>query len=74
MLILEFLEETLHSARTISGAPFLLGMDSGNDSLENIKVCHKEKAHYIMKRNPRKESREEWLKIAIESGEREESG
>jgi hypothetical protein len=69
----EFLEKTLHYTRMMNDAPFLVRMDSGNDSLENIKVCQEEKAHYIIKRNLRQGSKEEWLKIAMESGELEES-
>jgi len=69
----EFLEKTLRYARMMSDAPFLVRMDSGNDSLENIEVCRSEKAHYLIKRNLRQESKEEWLKIAMESGELEES-
>jgi len=69
----EFLEKTLRYARMMSDAPFLVRMDSGNDSLENIKVCRSEKAHYLIKRNLRQESKEEWLKIAMERGELEES-
>jgi len=69
----EFLERTLRYARMMSDAPFLVRMDSGNDSLENIEVCRRAKAHYLIKRNLRKESKEEWLKIAMESGELEES-
>lgn len=68
-----FLEKTLRYARMMSDAPFLVRMDSGNDSLENIKVCRSEKAHYLIKRNLRQESKEDWLKIAMESGELEES-
>ena len=70
----EFLEKTVHYARMMTDAPFLVRMDSGNDSLENIKVCQSEKADYIIKRNLRKESKEEWLKIAMETGELEGSG
>jgi len=69
----EFLEKTLRYARMMSDAPFLVRMDSGNDSLENIKVCRKADADYIIKRNLRKERKEEWLQIAMEYGEREES-
>jgi len=68
-----FLEKTLRYARMMSDAPFLVRMDSGNDSLENIEVCRREKVHYLIKRNLRQESKEEWLKIAMESGELEES-
>ena len=69
----EFLENTLRYARMMSDAPFLVRMDSGNDSLENIEVCRSEKAHYLIKRNLRQESKEEWLRIAMESGNLEES-
>lgn len=68
----EFLRGTLGCARLMSDAPFLVRMDSGHDSLENIKVCREEKADYIIKRNLRKESKEEWLQIARECGEMEE--
>ncbi|MCL0061081.1 IS1380 family transposase, partial [Dehalococcoidia bacterium] len=50
----------------------MVRMDSGNDSLGNIKVCREEKAHYIIKRNLRRETPEEWLEIARECGEMEE--
>ena len=39
--------------------------------MDNIKVCCKEKAHYIIKRNLRKETTEEWLEIAREYGQME---
>ena len=65
----EFLSQTLQYAHMITSAPLLVRMDSGNDSLDNIKVCRKEKSHYIIKRNMRRESPEKWLKIAKESGE-----
>jgi hypothetical protein len=50
----------------------LVRLDSGNDSLDNIKVCREEKANYIIKRNLRKETPEEWLKIAKKYGQKEE--
>jgi hypothetical protein len=56
----------------MSDATFLVRMDSGNDSLGNIKVCREEKAHYIIKRNLRRETPEEWLEIVRECGEMEE--
>jgi len=64
----EFLKESLRYARRMSQATFLVRMDSGNDSLNNIKVCREEKAQYIIKRNLRSETTEEWLKIAKECG------
>ena len=56
-----FLRRTLRYARLMSQATFLVRLDSGNDSLDNIKVCRQEKAHYIIKRNLRLETPEEWL-------------
>jgi hypothetical protein len=76
-----FLRRTLRYARLMSHstersrrsqATFLVRMDSGNDSLDNIKVCHEEKAHYIIKRNLRWETLEGWLEIARECGHMEE--
>jgi hypothetical protein len=67
-----FLRRTLGYARLMSQATFLVRLDSGNDSLDNIKVCQQEKAHYIIKRNLRWETPEEWLEIAMECGEMEE--
>jgi hypothetical protein len=68
----KFLKRTLCYARLMSQAVFLVRLDSGNDSLDNIRVCRKEKAHYIIKRNLRKETPEEWLEIARECGQLEE--
>ena len=67
-----FLRRTLRYARLMSPATFLVRLDSGNDSLDNIKVCRQEKAHYIIKRNLRGETPEEWLEIARECGQMEE--
>jgi hypothetical protein len=48
-------------------------MDSGNDSIENIYTCHQEetKSDYIIKRNLRKESLEDWYETAIRTKEKE---
>jgi hypothetical protein len=67
-----FLRRTLCYARLMSQATFLVRLDSGNDSLDNIKVCRQEKAHYIIKRNLRWETLEGWLEIAKECGQMEE--
>jgi len=67
-----FLRRTLRYARLMSQATFLVRLDSGNDSLDNIKVCRQEKAHYIIKRNLRWETPEGWLEIARECGQMEE--
>jgi hypothetical protein len=64
-----FLEETLDNARRMTAAPFLVRMDAGNDSLDNIQVCREKKAHYLIKRNLRKESKQEWLQTAQACGQ-----
>jgi len=66
----EFLEDTLRLAKQFTSEKLLVRMDSGNDSLDNIKLFIKEKVDYIIKRNLRKESKDEWLKMAIMHGER----
>ena len=65
----EFLKTALRLARKATRAPLLVRMDSGNDSLENIRVCRREKADWLIKRNQRKESTSEWLEIAQAYGE-----
>lgn len=64
----QFLDEALRYAESITRAKLLVRLDSGNDALENIKVCRKHKADYLIKRNPRKESLEEWLEEAQAHG------
>ncbi|MDR2572522.1 MAG: IS1380 family transposase [Oscillospiraceae bacterium] len=61
---LDFLKDTLQLAKQITSEKLLVRMDSGNDSLDNIKLFIKEKVDYIIKRNLRKESKDEWLKMA----------
>ena len=56
-----FLDEALGYAKQITRAPVLVRLDAGNDDLQNIKMCSKHKVDYIIKRNLRKESREDWL-------------
>lgn len=57
----QFLKEAIGYAKQVTPAPLLVRLDSGNDDLENMKVCRKEKVDYIIKRNLRKESLEDWL-------------
>lgn len=56
--------------RIITGRPLLVRMDSGYDSLDNIKLMFKKEtqADFIIKRNLRKESPEAWLAIAKQQG------
>jgi len=57
----EFLRQAIGYAKQITRAPLLVRLDAGNDDLENVKICGKEKVDYIIKRNLRKESLEDWL-------------
>jgi len=64
----EFLEDTLRFAREITPGKLLARMDSGNDSLDNIKLFVKEGVDFIIKRNLRRETAEEWLETAMKHG------
>ena len=57
----EFLNETFDIAKKITSQRLLLRLDSGNDDAENIRVCRKAKIDFVIKRNLRKESIDEWL-------------
>ena len=63
-----FLEKCLSYARTITDLPILVRMDGGNDSVDNLKVCVKERANFIIKRNPRREKPENWLMVDEQFG------
>jgi Transposase DDE domain group 1 len=65
----EFLRETFELARKVTGQKLLLRLDSGNDDMDNIRACRKAKVDFVIKRNLRKESVEEWLLDARSYGE-----
>jgi hypothetical protein len=65
----EFLDTALGYARRITSAKILVRMDAGNDDLQNVKICRRHKADWIIKRNLRKESLEEWVEEAQALGE-----
>ena len=70
------LTRSLRYAQQITDRPLLLRLDGGNDSIENIDVVltHNESfpdkaaVDFIIKWNPRKEDREEWLRYAEKHG------
>jgi hypothetical protein len=68
----KFLTETIQYAKRITEAPILVRMDSGNDSLENIKICMHEGCHWLIKRNLRHEDTKQWFQIAKGNGSVEE--
>jgi len=61
----EFLRETFELLKKAEVKyRVLLRMDSGNDAAVNVRQCREEGWAYIIKRNLRKESLEEWLETA----------
>ena len=62
-----FLTQVLKSAKKITNKPILVRMDSGFDSADNIEICSKNEtyAEFIIKRNMRKESKDEWYAHAL---------
>ncbi|MGG4032189.1 IS1380 family transposase [Paenibacillus cisolokensis] len=64
-----FLEQSIHYARRITDRKLLVRMDAGNDSLDNLRVCHRNPGtDYIIKVNLRKSPKEMWLNIAETKG------
>jgi hypothetical protein len=64
---LEHMKQTVEMALSIYKGNILVRFDSGNDSIENILMLeNKERTRYIVKRNLRRESKEEWLNYAKE--------
>ena len=62
----DFLRETIELCRQLTDKPLLIRLDSGNDASENIGIFMEESYRYnnvsfIIKRNPRQESKEECL-------------
>jgi hypothetical protein len=73
----DLLIRVLERARRLTAAPLLVRLDSGNDAIENIATlaAHEEQhpqaapVHYLIKWNPRRENREDWLAYAEEHGD-----
>lgn len=63
----EFLRETIRMCRELTDEPLLIRLDSGNDAAENIGILVESGCYFIIKRNLRKESKEDWLKMAQEN-------
>lgn len=57
----EFLQETIAACRRVTQEPLLFRLDSGNDSADNIGIFLEGGCSFIIKRNLRRESKEEWL-------------
>ena len=57
----QFLRETLKLAHRMTNQQLLIRLDSGNDAQENMGILLEDGSWFIIKRNPRKESKETWL-------------
>ena len=60
----EFFEQTTRFVRKLTDAPLLFRLDSGHDAVDNVKLFSNSGVDYIIKRNLRKETPEQWLEIA----------
>jgi hypothetical protein len=65
-----FLRESIRYAKMVTDKNLLVRLDAGNDSLDNIGICIEEGANWLIKRNLRRESLQEWLNIAQEKGQK----
>lgn len=71
------LRRVLGHAQKITDQPILLRLDGGNDAIENVDIVlehnaqHPEKTDvdFLIKWNPRKQNKEEWLAFAEEHGD-----
>lgn len=59
-----FLRETIDICRQMTDGQLLFRLDSGNDSAENMGILLEKGCYFIIKRNLRKESKEDWLRMA----------
>lgn len=62
----EFLQETIQLCRRLTDKPLLIRLDSGNDSIDNVAVLMDAGCFFIIKRNLRRESKDNWLEMAKE--------
>ena len=60
----ELLLETINLCRKLTDKPLLVRLDSGNDYIDNVAVLIDTGCSFIIKRNLRKENKEEWFQMA----------
>ena len=60
----QFLIETIDLANKLTDKRLLFRLDSGNDSAENMGIIMERGHHFVIKRNLRQESKDEWLALA----------
>lgn len=61
---MELLLETINLCRKLTDKPLLVRLDSGNDYIDNVAVLIDTGCSFIIKRNLRKENKEEWFQMA----------
>lgn len=59
-----FFKETIELCRELTDEPLLIRLDSGNDSSDNIGILLEAGCYFIIKRNLRREGKENWFEIA----------
>ena len=60
----EFLLETIKRCHKMTDKPLLICLDSGNDSIDNVAVLMDTGCFFIIKRNLRRESTDDWFEMA----------
>ena len=60
----EFLQETIKLCHRLTDKPLLIRLDSGNDSIDNVAVLMDTGCFFIIKRNLRRESTDDWFEMA----------
>ena len=60
----EFLLETIKLCHKMTEKPLLICLDSGNDSIDNVAVLMDTGCFFIIKRNLRRESTDDWFEMA----------
>lgn len=59
-----FLKETIALCRQLTDEPLLIRLDAGNDAAENIGILLETGCHFIIKRNLRREGKDNWFEMA----------
>ena len=60
----EFLQETIKLCHKLTDKPLLIRLGSGNDSIDNVAVLMDTGCFFIIKRNLRRESTDDWFETA----------
>lgn len=65
-----FLKQTLKLARRVTDEKLLVRLDSAHDDIETLRICESApKVDYLIARNRRNESTDQWLRLAQQLGD-----